>query len=121
MKESGFHNKVISRYSDYEQVMWNHFQGIDEEAILRDLPRTLRQEIRSFTLSGLIKNWEAFPDGSSHSAIWSVIRKLKFVVYPANEVIITAGEIGHSMYFIIKGTVHVRGTDGNLIAILAKG
>lgn len=46
MRESLFHEKVIERYIAYEKVMWDQFQGIDEEAILKTLPRTLRQEVR---------------------------------------------------------------------------
>ena len=68
---------------------------------------TLRQEIKSFTLKGLVSNWEAFPEEFAHSALWSVMHKLKFVVYPHSEIIITEGEIGHEMYFIIKGIVQV--------------
>jgi signal-transduction protein with cAMP-binding, CBS, and nucleotidyltransferase domain len=50
-----------------------------------------------------------------------VIHKLKFVVYPQSEVVITAGEIGNEMYFIIRGVVQVRDTQGNLIATLKQG
>lgn len=35
------------------------------------------------------------------------MHRLKFVVYPQSEVIITEGEIGQEMYFIVKGAVQV--------------
>jgi hypothetical protein len=54
-------NKVVERYKDYEDCMFENFQGIEEQQILKSMPKSLRTEIRSFIFKGLIENWEAFP------------------------------------------------------------
>lgn len=41
----------------------------------------------------------------SQGMIKSVIKELKMVIYPKDEYIITNGEIGTEMYFIVKGMV----------------
>lgn len=87
--------------------MWENFRGIEEKKILKSLPRSLRLEIRSFLFKNLIENWEAFPRGSQ-GITETVIRMLSLVVYPHYEYIITAGEVGEEMYFIVKGVVEIR-------------
>jgi signal-transduction protein with cAMP-binding, CBS, and nucleotidyltransferase domain len=55
----------------------------------------------------MIQNWEALPN-QSPGIIDSLISMLKLEIYPQNEYIITAGEIGSEMYFIVKGVVEIR-------------
>ena len=80
--------------------MWENFKGIEEDKILKSLPRSLRLEIRSYFFKNLIENWEAFPRGNL-GVIETVIRMLRLVVYSHSEYIITAGEVGEEMYFIV--------------------
>lgn len=100
--------------------MWENFQGIEEEKILKTLPRSLRLEIRSYIFKNLIENWEAFPR-ESQGTVETVIRMLHLVVYPAYEYIITAGEIAEEMYFIIKGVVEIRGKNNDILNTLKQG
>jgi cyclic nucleotide gated channel len=92
MKQNRVPSKIVARYKDYEDCMWDSFQGIEEQQILKSLPKSLRMEIRSFIFKGLMQNWEAFPS-NSQGTVDHVIRMLKLVVYPRYEYIITAGEI----------------------------
>ena len=61
MRQNNVPSKVVQRYKEYEDCMWENFQGIEEQQILKSLPKSLRMEIRSFIFKGLVENWEAFP------------------------------------------------------------
>jgi signal-transduction protein with cAMP-binding, CBS, and nucleotidyltransferase domain len=100
--------------------MWENFNGIQEEQMLKTLPRSLRLEIKSHLFKNLIENWEAFPI-ESQGAIETVIRMLKLIVYPQYEYIITAGEVADEMYFIVQGVVEIRDTNNAVINTLRPG
>jgi len=59
--------------------------------------------------------------GESQGTIGLLVRKLQLLVYPSQEYIYTAGEIAEDMFFILKGVVEIRNTNGEVIAILKKG
>ena len=61
MRQNNVPSKVVQRYKEYEDCMWENFQGIEEQQILKSLPKSLRMEIRSFIFKGLVENWEVFP------------------------------------------------------------
>ena len=107
MKQNNVPSKLVKRFKEYEDCMWDTFQGIEEQQILKSLPKSLRMEIRCFIFKGLVENWEAFPRDSL-GTVDTVIRMLKLTVFPRHEYIITAGEIAEEMYFIVKGVVEIR-------------
>ena len=50
MKQNNFPGKLIERVNDYHSILWDDMQGIDEQEILKDLPESLRHDIRSHML-----------------------------------------------------------------------
>ena len=111
---------MSKRVKEYENILWQDFKGVDEEAILNELPISLRAEIRLYTLKALIENWELFPKNSP-GTLYSLIRKLKMVTYPKFEYVILKGEVADRMYFIVKGKVEVRNEENEVIATLKHG
>ena len=105
MKQNNFPGKLIERVNDYHSILWDDLQGINEQEILKDLPESLRHEIRSHMLQNLLLNWEAFPKSNSHGAMQTVIKKLKLMVIPKNEYVIRVGQVADQMYFMVKESV----------------
>jgi len=77
MKQNNFPSKLIDRVNNFHLMLWNDFQGINEQEILHDLPESLRNDIRYHLLHNLILNWEAFPKSNSRGAMQTVIANLK--------------------------------------------
>jgi len=46
MRLNNFPKLLISRVVAYYDIIWNHFKGIDEHAILKDMPESMRCKIR---------------------------------------------------------------------------
>jgi CRP-like cAMP-binding protein len=120
MHHNHFSVSLSNRVKEYENILWQDFKGVDEEAVLDELPTSLRDDIREFTMKALIENWEMFPKNSP-GTLHTLIRKLKMVSYPKFEYIILKGEIADSMYFIVKGIVEVRSEEDEVIATLKHG
>lgn len=112
--------KVIQRYKEYEDLMWESFKGIDEEEVLKSLPSTLRYEIRSHILKKMIANWEAFANEST-GRIDTVISQLKIAVYPRFEHVFRPGEIAEELYFIVDGSIEIVSADKRVLGVLRKG
>lgn len=91
MRQNNFPAKLIERVNDYHTMLWDDFKGINEQEILKDLPSSLRREIRTHLLHSLILNWEAFPKSNSQGAAQTVIKKLRLTVIPKNEYVIRIG------------------------------
>ena len=117
MQQNHTPKKIISRYKQFEECNWDNFQGLEEQKIIKTLPRSLRLEVRSCIMKNLIENWEAFPQVSP-GTIETVITMLFIRVYPRFEYIITEGELAEEMYFIIKGVVEIRSHSNDIIATL---
>ena len=111
---------MSKRVKEYENILWQDFKGVDEEAVLNELPISMQDDIRQYTLKALIENWELFPKNSP-GTLYTLIRKLKMVTYPKFEYVILKGEVADRMYFIVKGKVEVRNEENEVIATLKHG
>lgn len=100
--------------------MWQKFKGVDEEAVLNELPIGLRDDIRRYTLKAMIENSELNVQ-QNPGTLYTLVRKLKMVTYPKFEYIILQGEVADRMYFINKGIVEVRSEENKVIATLKHG
>lgn len=120
MRLNNFPVQLVDRVVKYYDMLWNHFKGIDEQSILRDLPESMRSKVKQHMFKNLVENAEIFPS-EDKGAIITLIHKLKIKIIPKGEVIIRQGEIAQDMYFIMKGLVKVFQPDGSVIAVLGKG
>ena len=93
------------RILGYYNLLWNKLKGYNDEEIIDELPEALRTDISYFLFKGLTSSG-LFPVSDS-GAILSIVRKCKVVVFCANETIITEGELGLEMFFIMEGRVKV--------------
>ena len=94
-----------SRILNYYNLLWTKLNGYNDEEILKDLPEALRTDISYFLFKGLTSSG-LFPLTDS-GAILSIVRRCKVTVFCENETIITEGELGLEMFFIIEGRVKV--------------
>lgn len=120
MKQNLVSSEVMQSYKDYEQNMWDEFEGNDEEEILKGLPRMLRYEVRSEILAVNISNWEPLKKESA-GVIFTIIHCLKTVVYPQQHFVYYSGELASNMYFIISGTIKIMNASNEVVERLGPG
>ncbi len=114
----------MERVRLYHDVLWDNFEGIDEQSILKDLPDSLRAKVRYHMFYDMVQAVKVFPkdgEGADKGALDTVIKKLRMKLIPKGEYVINQGEIANEMYFIVKGQVQVVTDDGTVIAVLHKG
>lgn len=89
----------------YLQLQWDKLLGVTDEEILNYLPESLTTDLRLKLFSGIIESG-LFPL-EQKGAILGIIRKCKLSLINKGTEIITQGEIGLEMFFILDGLVDV--------------
>jgi hypothetical protein len=69
---------------------------------LKDLPPTLKNDIKSNLFAPLIRNWEAISK-ENIGEVMSILNELDLITFPENEYIVKIGEVAEEMYFIVDG------------------
>ncbi|XP_031571692.1 potassium/sodium hyperpolarization-activated cyclic nucleotide-gated channel 2-like [Actinia tenebrosa] len=86
----------------------HRFQGkmFDEEKILHEISRPLRQKVINYNCRNLVRSVPFFVDADA-DFVSAIITNLKFEVYLEGDEIIREGELGTEMYFLKEGIVDV--------------
>ncbi|XP_017779938.1 PREDICTED: potassium/sodium hyperpolarization-activated cyclic nucleotide-gated channel 3-like isoform X2 [Nicrophorus vespilloides] len=91
-----------------------------EDEILKILSPQLRQEMLVHTYMNLLEKVNIFDD-IPMAIICKIIYNMKQEIYLPSDVIVSAGTVGDSMYFIASGTVAVYTSTGKEICHLSDG
>ncbi|XP_010668155.2 cyclic nucleotide-gated ion channel 1 isoform X1 [Beta vulgaris subsp. vulgaris] len=99
------------RIRRYEQYNWQETRGVDEESVIRNLPRDLRRDIkRHLCLSLLMKvPMFAIMDEQLKDAMCD---RLKPVLYTETSFIVREGDPVNEMLFIMRGSLLTMTTNG---------
>ncbi|KAL0491693.1 cyclic nucleotide gated channel alpha [Acrasis kona] len=109
-----------SRVNDYYEYLWRSRKGLDEVAILDELPAFLRAEVAMHLNRSIIDKVPIFKD-SSANFLTEVVMNLKPRIALPESHVIRIGELGQEMFFISKGTVSIKTSGGLTVATLESG
>ena len=109
----------VEHFMDY---LWRAHRGMtNEAAFLKELPLTLQTEVTDQTRRNHIKDCIFF-DFCSNDIVNALTLCLKPVIFSMGDIIIYAGDLGHEMFFLDKGSVEVISDDGKTVfATLTEG
>jgi hypothetical protein len=102
------------RLRDYYAYLWENRLGYDESTVLADLPDSLRSEVAVFLRRDFIERAPLF-QGASHELVREMALQLRPVVFTPGDFIFRAGQYGHNMYFISRGTVEIIAPDSTTV------
>ena len=94
------------RIRSYYLTIWVRRGGVDDAAIMEELPNTLRTEISLVMNQDILGKVPIFAS-SSTGFIHSLVQHLKLQTYGPKELIVREGDIGSEMYFVSRGQVNV--------------
>jgi len=95
---------------------------LNQDLILRDLPVTVQKQIDIHTKVGPYLRGCPIFDICSDEFLREISAKLRVQLYIKDDKLINAGDIGHEMFFIEDGSVHVVSADGRTVySTLEKG
>ncbi|POO01679.1 Voltage dependent potassium channel [Trema orientale] len=95
----------------YDQYRWIATRGVDEEAILRDLPVDLRRDIKRHLCLDLVRQVPLF-DQMDEKTLDAICERLKPSLSTAGTCLVREGDPVNEMLFIIRGHLDSSTTNG---------
>ncbi|XP_030526571.1 protein CNGC15b-like [Rhodamnia argentea] len=86
----------------YDQYKWATTRGVDEEALVRDLPMDLRREIKRHLCFDLVRRVPLF-NQMDERTLDAICERLKPVLCTQNMYLVREGDPTEDMFFIIRG------------------
>ena len=65
---NGLPERLSSRIIRFYDILWTNFRGVRQQLILRDLPESLRQDVRQYLFKDIINNWDVIFNKDSNDA-----------------------------------------------------
>ncbi|KAJ3085719.1 hypothetical protein HK102_013890 [Quaeritorhiza haematococci] len=120
MKEKGLSPELQKMVKSYKELHWRRSQGLDEERMFHDIPKSLQQDIKNFLYLDMIRQVPIFQDADPHFHNLVTLRIRSMVVLDGWYVF-RKGDEAEDMYFIKKGNVAILGDNDVLIVTLPTG
>jgi hypothetical protein len=105
---------IESKTIRYFEYLWTRYEGVDENQVLRSLPKSLRSEVVYHVLGPLF-NKIPFFSGCSEPLEHFILEMFESRVFLHGDSLMIAGEIGREMFIIEKGNVIVTSPDKTII------
>ncbi|KAL9304111.1 hypothetical protein ACSQ67_021374 [Phaseolus vulgaris] len=99
------------RIRRYEQYKWQENRGVEEETLIRNLPKDLRRDIKRHLCLDLLKKVPLF-ESMDNQLLDALCDKLKPVLYTEKSHIVREGDPVDEMLFIMRGTLATATTNG---------
>jgi voltage-gated potassium channel len=94
------------RVSDYFNYIWKKRLGFDESVFLSSLPQGLQNEVSVHLRKEILQNIPLFK-GVSDEFLKEVSLHMRPIVCVPDEYVFKEDDIGHEMYFIIRGKLEI--------------
>lgn len=98
------------RIRDYYGYLWEKRLGYDEMTIISALPPGLRTDLALFLIRDILVKVPLF-QGADESFIRDIATHLRPVVFTPGDYVFKAGDIGHDMFFISRGSLDILSAD----------
>ncbi|CAK9165198.1 unnamed protein product [Ilex paraguariensis] len=95
----------------YDQYKWVATQGVDEEAIVKDLPLDLRRDIKRHLCYDLVRRVPLF-DQMDEQMLDAICERLKPALCTQGTTLVREGDPVNEMLFIIRGNLDSYTTNG---------
>ncbi|KAG8381161.1 hypothetical protein BUALT_Bualt06G0093600 [Buddleja alternifolia] len=104
-------DSLKERIRRYEQYKWQETRGVDEENLIRNLPKDLRRDIKRHLCLALLKRVPMF-EKMDDQLLDAMCDRLKPVLYTENSYIVREGDPVDEMLFIMRGKLLTMTTNG---------
>ncbi|KAL8150744.1 hypothetical protein V2J09_020552 [Rumex salicifolius] len=114
--EQWMHHRLLpqelrERVRSYDQYKWLETRGVDEDSLVRGLPKDLRRDIKRHLCLAFVRQVPLF-DNMDDRLLDAICERLKPSLYTQNTFIVREGDPVDQMLFIVRGRLLSETTDG---------
>ncbi|KAI4356016.1 hypothetical protein L6164_000070 [Bauhinia variegata] len=123
--EQWMHHRLLppelrQRVRQYNLYKWLETRGVDEESLVRSLPKDLRRDIKRHLCLNLVKRVPLFANMDDR-LLDAICERLKPTLYTESTFIVREGDPVNEMLFIIRGRLESVTTDGGRSGFFNRG
>ncbi|KAK7262008.1 hypothetical protein RIF29_28336 [Crotalaria pallida] len=123
--EQWMHHRLLppdlrQRVRRYEQYKWLNTRGVDEENLVRSLPKDLRRDIKRHLCLNLVRRVPLFAN-MDERLLDAICERLKPCLYTESTFVVREGDPVNEMLFIIRGRLESITTDGGRSGFFNRG
>ncbi len=108
------------KITDYYTYLWESELGDDHEAILTELPQSLKVALSVYLNQNIIQKVPLF-HGATPNLIKEVALELKSFFYAPGDIVTQKGDIGDAMFLLSKGVVELLEDENTVFSELQAG
>lgn len=114
--EQWMHHRLLpqdlrERVRRYDQYKWLETRGVDEESLVRSLPKDLRRDIKRHLCLALVRRVPLF-ESMDERLLDAICERLKPCLFTENTYLVREGDPVDEMLFVIRGHLESVTTDG---------
>uniref|UniRef100_A0A7N0UFG1 Cyclic nucleotide-binding domain-containing protein n=1 Tax=Kalanchoe fedtschenkoi TaxID=63787 RepID=A0A7N0UFG1_KALFE len=99
------------RIRRYEQYKWQETRGVEEDTLIRSLPKDIRRDVKRHLCLNLLMRVPMF-EKMDDQLLDAMCARLKPVLYTEKSIITREGDPVEEMIFIMRGNLETMTTDG---------
>ena len=99
-------NNVRYHVLDFFKVQWDAMNGAEHRDVVGDLPVSLQTDVMYELCAKHIRRIRFFSTASDE-LLRDMVATLAVEMLPCYQVVYRAGDVGHAMYFVAKGTLEI--------------
>jgi hypothetical protein len=112
--------ELEKRIRSYYNYIWENRMDHDEDEVIRELPDSLKLDVKLFLRQPLISKVPMFQKASPNLKD-DLVNHLNIHVYMPGDIIVYKGDMGDSMFFVSKGSVEILDEEGISFGMLGEG
>ena len=112
-------HELEKRVLNYYNLLWKKLQGHNDQEIMKDLPESLRTDISCYLFKGLLKSG-FFPEDDMGATL-AIVKCCKVQMTCKTENVVSEGELGLNMYFILEGQAEIVLSNNLVVNTLSEG
>ncbi|XP_019447642.1 PREDICTED: putative cyclic nucleotide-gated ion channel 8 isoform X2 [Lupinus angustifolius] len=123
--EQWMHHRLLpaelrERVRRYEQYKWLNTRGVDEDNLVRSLPKDLRRDIKRHLCLNLVRRVPLFAN-MDERLLDAICERLKPCLFTEKTFVVREGDPVNEMLFIIRGRLESITTDGGRSGFFNRG
>lgn len=115
-KETKLYEEDEELQNQIRQFLINNFLDlhakIDEEALLAELPLSLKEEVLYRQFGGLVETIKVLRDSTDNEFVWAVVQIANKIAFEKDDTIYWQGDFSENSYMIYKGEVSLYAQNG---------
>lgn len=124
-KETNLYREDEELQNQIRQFLINNYlelyAKVDEEALLSELPLSMKEEILYRQFGGLVETIKVLRDSTDNEFVWAIVQIANKIAFEKDDTIYWQGDFSENIFMIYKGRVSLYAQNGYVFTSYGEG